>query len=455
MTQLNASSKTYQKKKEKLVQSWMQHKEIPTSLQKSTSNLFRDKEKTTAHRLDVRSFNRVLSIDRELGLVETEAMITYEDLINETLKFSLLPAVVPELKSITIGGAFAGVGIEAASYRYGFVHETVTEIEVLTAEGQILICTPTNEHQDLFYGFANSYGTLGYILRLKAKLIPAKPYVQLSHIHFSDQTLFFNHLRDCCDLQRPYAFVEGVIFSPKEMHITIGEFVAQAPFVSDYTYMQPYFRSIRNKETDYLSTHDFIWRWDADWFWCSKHFGMQQRFLRFCLGKFLLKSTVYWKIMRLVNSRPWMQKMVTFFTKRTESIIQDIVIPIDKAPEFLNFLSASIGITPIWTCPYRAYEGKNPFSFVPTDPSTLYVDFGFWDKIPSDKPSGYYNRLIEQKTAELKGFKSLYSDSFYTEEEFWNLFSKPLFLQLKSKYDPKKTLKTLFEKCVKCNRGLK
>lgn len=56
--------------------------------------------------------------------------------------------------------------------------------------------------------------------------------------------------------------------------------------------------------------------------------------------------------------------------------------------------------------------------------------------------------MIERKTEELAGFKSLYSDSYYTEEEFWQIYSKNTFLALKAKYDPQKALKGLFEKCV-------
>jgi FAD/FMN-containing dehydrogenase len=77
------------------------------------------------------------------------------------------------------------------------------------------------------------------------------------------------------------------------------------------------------------------------------------------------------------------------------------------------------------------------------------LDFGFWDILPSDKPKGYYNRLIEKKTEELNGFKSLYSDSYYTEEEFWRIYPKETFLELKAKYDPNNVFKGLYEKCVR------
>ena len=56
-----------------------------------------------------------------------------------------------------------------ASFKYGLVHETLLELEVLLGDGSVVPATPDNEHRDLFFGFPNSYGTLGYALRVKAK----------------------------------------------------------------------------------------------------------------------------------------------------------------------------------------------------------------------------------------------------------------------------------------------
>jgi FAD/FMN-containing dehydrogenase len=77
------------------------------------------------------------------------------------------------------------------------------------------------------------------------------------------------------------------------------------------------------------------------------------------------------------------------------------------------------------------------------------MDFGFWDIVPSNQPNGFLNRLIEREAEALGGFKSLYSDSFYSEKEFWQIHSKKAFLKLKEKYDPKGAFKGLYEKCVR------
>src|SRR5512146_170450 len=154
-------------------------------LAKDTSNLFRDRAVSGKRLLDVRSFNHILSIDAANGWIDAEGMATYEDLVSHSLGAGLMPAVVPQLKTITLGGAAAGVGIEASSFKYGLVHESLLELDVLTGDGRALICRPDNEYSDLFYGFPNSYGTLGYALRLRARAIPVKPFVELAHRRFT------------------------------------------------------------------------------------------------------------------------------------------------------------------------------------------------------------------------------------------------------------------------------
>ena len=76
---------------------------------------------------------------------DVEGMITYEALVDETLRYGLLPAVVPQFKTITVGGAVSGLGIESSSFKYGLVHETVEEMEILTGTGAIVTCSRSRE----------------------------------------------------------------------------------------------------------------------------------------------------------------------------------------------------------------------------------------------------------------------------------------------------------------------
>ena len=45
---------------------------------------------------------------------------------------------------------------------------------------------PDGPHADLFRAFPNSYGTLGYALRLLIELEPVRPFVRLRHLRFGD-----------------------------------------------------------------------------------------------------------------------------------------------------------------------------------------------------------------------------------------------------------------------------
>src|ERR1051326_4756432 len=211
-------------------------------LHKSTSNLFRQRDSAGKHLIDVSGFDHVLAIDPERMTADVEGMITYEALVEQTLEYGRLPAVVPQLKTITVGGAVSGLGIESSSFKFGLVHETIEEMEILLGDGRLMTCS-CRENPDLFFGFPNSYGTLGYALRLTVRLPPAKPYVHLTHTRFTDPEPYFSRIADRFESDLDY--LDGTIFSRDEMYLTEGEFVAYAPATSDYTYVDIYYRSIQ------------------------------------------------------------------------------------------------------------------------------------------------------------------------------------------------------------------
>src|ERR1700742_2854558 len=160
--------------------------DAPVRLAKRTSNLFRFRDATAGAKaeLDVSAFGHVLSVDPVTRTAKVGAMTTYEDLCDATLPHQLMPMVVPQLKTITLGGAVSGLGIESTSLRSGMPHESGLEMEILTGDGQVVTAPPGGEHDALYHGFPNSYGTLGYALSLTIELEPVTPYVHLRHFRF-------------------------------------------------------------------------------------------------------------------------------------------------------------------------------------------------------------------------------------------------------------------------------
>ena len=439
----------YEEKKARLLAELAAAPDAGVGLAKETSNLFRDRAPRTRPRIDLKHFNQVLRVDPAAGIVEAEGMTTFVDLADATLAHGTMPRVVPQLKSITIGGAHAGVGIEATSFRYGLVHDTIVEMDVLTGDGRVVTCSAHNEHSDLFFGFPNSYGTLGYALKLTAKTMPVKQFVHVDHVRYSTPQACFADIARLC-AEGGVHFLDGVVFSPNEIYLSRGHLTHVAPYTSDYTFEKIYYKSICQRSTDFLIIRDYLWRWDTDWFWCSKNVGAQHPLLRKLFGRERLNSVSYQRIMRW-NSRWGFTRLWNGLRgMHPESVIQDIDIPLERAPEFLAFLHAEVGILPIWICPIRAEEIDARYALYPLKPDAIYINFGFWDVVTTrdSRPEGFYNRKIERKASEFGGIKSLYSDSYFTEEEFWSIYNRDAYTALKAKYDPAGALGDLYAKCV-------
>jgi FAD/FMN-containing dehydrogenase len=425
----------------------------PPRLEKRTSNLFRDRRRGAAQRLDLGAFDNVLAVDRDAGWVEAEGGARYEQLVQATLPLGVMPAVVPQLKTITAGGAVAGVGIEATSFRHGLVHHTLRELEVLLPDGEVVRCTADNEHADLFHAFPNSYGTLGYALRVKLQTLPVKPWVSVEHRRHARPRRFFADLAAACTDERA-DFVDGVVFDGRTQVLSVGRFVDEAPWASDYGYLRIYYRSLLQQQADYLSTAHYLWRWDTDWFWCSRNFGAQHRWVRRLLGRGRLNSRTYTRLMRWNSRWGFSRAWARLRGDHPESVIQDVDIPIEQADAFLQFLLERIGILPVWICPLRAPRHAagqgGGFTLYPLRHGALYVNFGFWDVVHARTPHepGHFNRLIEREVVRLGGIKSLYSDSFFEPAEFARLYGAEAYERVKQRYDPQHRLLGLYDKCV-------
>jgi FAD/FMN-containing dehydrogenase len=427
----------------------------PVRLAKKTSNLFRPRQKTSRPGLDVKAFDGVISVDARKRRVDVQGMTTYEHLVDAVLPFGLMPLVVPELKTITIGGAITGLGIESSSWRNGMPHESVKEMDILTGDGNVVTARADNEHRDLFYGFPNSYGTLGYVLRLQIELQDVRPYVHLRHLPFNDFGGLTATLEQVCD-RAEYAgervdFVDGVVFSPTESYLTLGGWTDSAPYTSDYTLTNIYYRSIQNRLEDWLTVRDYLWRWDTDWFWCSRAFMAQKPWVRRLARRRFLRSDVYWKIKAFEDRHHYKATFDGLMGRpNREDVIQDVELPIDRLAEFVDRFQRNVPISPFWLCPLRQRDRQAKWELYRLDPKKLYVNVGFWSSVPlaAGMDPHHHNRWVEAEVDRLGGRKSLYSTAFYDEDQFWSLYNGPVYRSLKSQYDPSDRLLDLYAKCV-------
>ncbi|OBB60564.1 FAD-binding oxidoreductase [Mycolicibacterium monacense] len=423
-------------------------------LAKPTSNLFRARAKSTVKGLDVSGLTGVIAVDPDARTADVAGMCTYETLVAATLPYGLAPLVVPQLKTITLGGAVTGLGIESTSFRNGLPHESVLEMDILTGSGEVLTAS-RDRHPDLFHAFPNSYGTLGYSVRLKIELEPVKPFVALRHLRFHSLTELVDAMDRIVETGgldgEPVDYLDGVVFSAEESYLCVGVRTATPGPVSDYTGRQIYYRSIQHpagEKHDRLTIHDYLWRWDTDWFWCSRAFGAQNPKIRRFWPHRYRRSSFYWKLIgydqrfdiadriEIRNGRP-----------PRERVVQDVEVPIGRTAVFLAWFLENVPIEPIWLCPLRLRD-ESSWPLYPIRPGHTYVNVGFWSSVPVGPDEGFTNRLIERKVSELDGHKSLYSDAYYPREEFDELYGGETYKTVKKAYDPDSRLLDLYAKAV-------
>ncbi|GAA1824481.1 FAD-binding oxidoreductase [Agromyces salentinus] len=423
-------------------------------LAKRTSNLFRTREKADAPGLDTSGLTHVIAVDAEHRTADVAGMCTYDDLVAATLPHGFAPLVVPQLKTITLGGAVTGLGIESTSFRNGLPHESVLELDVLTGAGEVVTASP-REHADLFHAFPNSYGTLGYAVRLRIELEPVLPFVALRHVRFHDLddlvAAMDGIVRTGAHDGEPVDFLDGVVFGADEAYLCLGAKTVEPGPVSDYTGQRVYYRSMQHDEgttRDRLTAHDYLWRWDADWFWCSEAFGAQHPLVRRLWPRRLRRSSSYARLMRLERRYDIGDRLERLHGRPPrERVIQDVELPIERTAEFLGWFLEHVPIEPIWLCPLRL-RGEGAWPLYPLEPHRTYVNVGFWSTVPVGRAEGETNRRIEREVSALDGHKSLYSDSFYPREEFDALYGGDAYRLVKERYDPDSRLLDLYAKAV-------
>jgi FAD/FMN-containing dehydrogenase len=428
-------------------------------LAKRTSNLFRSRAASTTPGLDTSGLTGVIEVDAEAQTADVQGMCTYEHLVEATLAHGLTPLVVPQLRTITLGGAVTGLGIESASWRNGLPHESVLEMDVLTGAGEVVTADADTRHPDLFRGFPNSYGTLGYATRLRIMLEPVGRTVSLRHVRFGDLEALVSALGEVVGSGahdgEPVDYVDGVVFSAGESYLVLGRRSDERGRTSDYTGQRIYYRSIQHDgpspRRDLLTTLDYLWRWDTDWFWCSRAFGAQDPRLRRVWPKRWLRSSVYWKLVALDRRFDVADRLEARHGRPPrERVVQDVEIPLSSTEEFLRWFLREVPIEPVWLCPLRL-RSDTAWPLYPLRPGETYVNVGFWSSVPADRAAGpgATNRRIEQRVTELGGHKSLYSESFYDEEEFARLYNGAAYAVLKERWDPGARLPPLYAKAVR------
>lgn len=397
-------------------------------------------KKYTDEKVDLVDFDEMIEIDPDRRICIAEPGVPFCELVDRTLPLGLVPIVVPELKTITIGGAVAGCSIESMSYIHGGFHDTCLEYEIITANGDVLTCTPDNGHSLIFQMMHGSFGTVGILSRLVFRLIPAKPFVHLRHeTHRSIDSYLasiWSHYE-----RRDVHFMDGIIHSPSHLVLCVGDFVDKAPYTNHYDWLKVYYRSTAERREDYLKTPHYFFRYDKG----VTNVHPKSFIGRLLLGKFLDSS----QILRLAEKLSWLH-----MSNGRPDVTVDTFIPFSRLKEFLEWYARDFGHFPLWVVPYARvhdYEWLTD-SFWSKLEDTLMIDIAIYGM--KQRGETNYYRLMEDKLQELGGIKTLISYNYYEENEFWKIFNRKNYDTVKAITDPDNIFRNLYEKTCRAAMGL-
>ena len=391
-------------------------------------------------KLDIRDFDSILSLDPETRICVAESGVTFVDLVTATLRHGLAPAIVPELKTITLGGAVSGCSIESMSFRYGGFHDTCLEYEVVTGRGEVLRCTPDGEHAHVFQMMHGSFGTLGVLTRLAFRLVPAKPYVHVTYEKHGSVDAY------AAAIERVYRsqeadFMDGIVHSPTECVLSLGRFVDEAPYTNRYDWTKVYYRSTRTRAEDYLRTRDYYFRYDH---------GVTNVFPRSYAGRLLLAP-----FLGSSRSLRLAERLNRFMTPDRVPFTLDVFLPLSRMKPFLEWYAREFRHFPLWCVPYkrvRDYEWINPRVLEGVG-DELFADLAIYGMKPRADGRNY-PKLMEEKLLELGGIKTLISLNCYSEEDFWKTWNREAYARAKAVTDPDDVFRDLYEKTCRASQGL-
>lgn len=408
--------------------------------------------------VDTSDMDRLFPVNLETMTVQAEPKVPMDALAAHCLKHGVVPKIVMEFKGITVGGGYSGFSGESSMYRYGLFNNTVSDIEIVLGDGTLETASRTH-NEDLLEHAAGSLGTFGIVTLLTIELIRATPYVRVD-LQLMTDVPTTHQVFEKATKDESIHFIDGVYFRQGKIAAMFGRFVdAPPPGHKILTRMQVHWFAdtiedgLKKKPTSekpialYMNTEDYLFRYDHGAFWggklAFKHFHVPENALtRRLADPFLDSRTCYHALHKsgLAN----------------EYVVQDFGIPSSTVTEFISYVNETLPELQIFLAPCKApneiglSSRFNPRVSEISDQRIFAV--GVYGRGPRD-PKAFYdlNRKLEIRSAELMGAKLLYARTYYTEDEFWLIYDRTKYEEMRKKYNAE-SLPSVFDK-LKADMG--
>ncbi|RZR92736.1 hypothetical protein BHM03_00021091 [Ensete ventricosum] len=431
--------------------------------------------------VDLSPFNNVLDVDRDRMVVKVEPLVTMGQLSRITVPMNLALPVVSELNNLTVGGLINGYGIEGSSHIYGLLSDTLVSLEAVLADREVVRATKDNEYSDLFYAVPWSQGTLGLLVSAEIKLIPIKEYMKLTYkpvrgsLRELAQAYADSFAPKDGDPKKVPDFVESLIYTPTEGVFMTGDYASKEEakrkgnvinrvgwWFKPWFYQHAETALKRGEFVEYIPTRDYYHRHTRSLFWEMKlilPFGDQWWF-RWVMGWMMPPKISLMKITQGEAIRKYYHDM---------HVIQDMLLPMHKVADALEFLHREMEVYPIWLCPHRLFKlpvktmvyPEPGFELDPKQGDTsfaqMFADIGvYYAPGPVLRGEEFDGAVavhrLEEWLIQNHGFWPQYSVSELSENNFWRMFDRELYDHCRRKY---KAIGTFMDVYYKSKKGKK
>ena len=344
----------------------------------------------------------------------------------------LSPLVVPQLKTITLGGAVTGLGHRVdvvpqraaarVGARDGHPHRHRRDRHRIAGPARRSVPgVPEFLWHAWLLGAAEDRAGAGQAVRRAAA-----PAVSLARATWSRRWTASS--RPAATTARRSTTSTAWCSAPTRATCALGVQTGDARVRSATT---PASRSTTGRSStthgekhDRLTIHDYLWRWDTDWFWCSRAFGAQNPRIRRLWPRRLPAQQLLLEADRLRpavrHRRPDREAQRPAAARAGGAGRRGADRADRRVPRLVPGTTCRSSRSGCARCgfatPTALAAVPDPARTTPTSTSAS------GRRCRSAPTEGETNRLIEQKVSELDGHKSLYSDAYYSPEEFDELY---------------------------------
>ncbi|PSR82699.1 Cytokinin dehydrogenase [Actinidia chinensis var. chinensis] len=139
--------------------------------------------------IDMRSMdNAFIQVVRMNGSVYADVSggALWEDVLKRCVSgYGLAPRSWTDYLGLTVGGTLSNAGVSEQAFRYGPQTENVTELEVVTGKGELVVCAAV-QNSDLFFGVLGGLGQFAIITRARVLLQSAPDRVRWIRVVYAE-----------------------------------------------------------------------------------------------------------------------------------------------------------------------------------------------------------------------------------------------------------------------------